>query len=289
MERVTVQYNGEMVTLDVPEGMSDDQIIAFLQQQDANKPSPIGQTQTQPSLADPATQVAEQAAAKGLLYNPQMSVSSPAGPVRPTVVNPTVGGAIINDVADLASKAGRITPKMIDQQVVQKPLSFLAQLPGAFAERYLGQANMQKTFGDMVKGAGKAVINPSNYLNAAKAVGGAVIAPENILAAPYTMAGYEMDRIRQDPTRPLTNTNPFTGNQVVQDTLEYNPYAQMTRGQAATQGAAGAQNRRTAIAGQQYGGLTPAQQQMLEQDRIDQAIRRKAAQKVLGPVIPQGY
>ena len=45
MERVTVQYNGEMVTLDVPEGMSDDQIIAFLQQQDANKPSPIGQKQ----------------------------------------------------------------------------------------------------------------------------------------------------------------------------------------------------------------------------------------------------
>jgi hypothetical protein len=273
MERVTVQYNGEMVTLDVPEGMSDDQIIAFLQQQDTNKPSPIGQTQTQPSLADPATQVAEQAAAKGLLYNPQMSVTSPAGPVRPTVVNPTVGGAIINDVVDLASKAGRITPQMIDQQVVQKPLSFLAQLPGAVAERYLGQANMQKSFGDMVKSAGKAVINPSNYLNAAKAVGGAVMAPENILAAPYTMAGYEMDKIRANPTAPE---------------YEFNPYAQMTRGQAPTQGAAGAQNRRQAIAGQQYGGLTAEQQAMLEQDKIDQAIRRKAAQKVLGPVIPPG-
>ena len=273
MERVTVQYNGEMVTLDVPEGMSDDQIIAFLQQQDTNKPSPIGQTQTQPSLADPATQVAEQAAAKGLLYNPQMSVTSPAGPVRPTVVNPTVGGAIINDVADLASKAGRITPQMIDQQVVQKPLSFLGQLPGAIAERYLGQANMQKSFGDMVKSAGKAVINPSNYLNAAKAVGGAVMAPENILAAPYTMAGYEMDKIRANPTAPE---------------YEFNPYAQMTRGQAATQGAAGAMNRRNTIANQQYGGLTAEQQRMLEQDKIDQAIRRKAAQKVLGPVIPQG-
>lgn len=39
----------------------------------------------------------------------------------------------------------------------------------------------------------------------------------------------------------------------------------------------------------QYGGLTQEQQQMLEQDKIDQAIRRKAAQKVLRPVIPQGY
>jgi hypothetical protein len=37
---------------------------------------------------------------------------------------------------------------------------------------------------------------------------------------------------------------------------------------------------------QQYGGLTPEQQQMLEQDKIDQAIRRKAAQKVLGPIAP---
>ena len=39
----------------------------------------------------------------------------------------------------------------------------------------------------------------------------------------------------------------------------------------------------------QYGGLTPQEQQMLEQDRIDQAIRRKAASKVLGPVAPTGY
>jgi hypothetical protein len=38
----------------------------------------------------------------------------------------------------------------------------------------------------------------------------------------------------------------------------------------------------------QYGGLTPEEQAILEQDKIDQAIRRKAAQKVLGPVVPQG-
>lgn len=46
---------------------------------------------------------------------------------------------------------------------------------------------------------------------------------------------------------------------------------------------------RNIAANQTYGGLTPEQQQMLEQDKIDQAIRRKAASKVLGPVIPQGY
>jgi len=100
------------------------------------------------------------------------------------------------------------------------------------------------------------------------------MAPENVMLAPYTMAGYEMEKIRQNPTASEYATN---------------PYAQVVRGEAPTMGAAGAQNRRGAIAGQQYGGLTPNEQRILEQDRIDQAIRRKAASKVLGPVIPQGY
>jgi hypothetical protein len=38
----------------------------------------------------------------------------------------------------------------------------------------------------------------------------------------------------------------------------------------------------------QYGGLTAEEQAILEQDRIDQAIRRKAAERVLGPVAPTG-
>jgi hypothetical protein len=98
--------------------------------------------------------------------------------------------------------------------------------------------------------------------------------PAMTLAAPYMMAGYEQDKIRANPSA--------LG-------LESNPYAQMVRGEAATQGQAGAANRRQAIAGQQYGGLTADQQAMLEQDRITQAIRRKAAEKVLGPIAPSGY
>jgi len=54
------------------------------------------------------------------------------------------------------------------------------------------------------------------------------------------------------------------------------------------QGRRAQQAFRNMAANTQYGGLTPEQQQMLEQDKIDQAIRRKAAQKVLGPVIPPG-
>lgn len=100
------------------------------------------------------------------------------------------------------------------------------------------------------------------------------MAAQGMLAAPYLGAAYEQARIRANPNAP-----------------EYqdNPYAMMTRGQAATQGQAGAMNTRNALANQQYGGLTPGEQRRLEQDRIDQAIRRKAAERVLGPVMPQGY
>jgi len=55
------------------------------------------------------------------------------------------------------------------------------------------------------------------------------------------------------------------------------------------QGRMAQQAFRNIAANQQYGGLTPEQQQMLEQDRIDQAIRRKAASRVLGPIAPSGY
>lgn len=149
--------------------------------------------------------------------------------------------------------------------------------------------------------------------NYAKNIGGRVatglvqgaVGPESMFAAPYQMSAYEQERIRENPQGPLTNQNPFTGNQVTVDTLQYNPYAQMIRGEAATQGQAGAMNTRSALANQQYGpgdskpgfgggfirnmnfgGLTPQEQAILEQDRIDQAIRRKAAQRVLGPVAP---
>jgi hypothetical protein len=58
---------------------------------------------------------------------------------------------------------------------------------------------------------------------------------------------------------------------------------------AAGQGRNAQQAFRNMATNQQYGGLTPSEQRVLEQDRIDQAIRRKAAEKVLGPVAPPGY
>lgn len=64
--------------------------------------------------------------------------------------------------------------------------------------------------------------------------------------------------------------------------LEYNPYAQQLRGQAPSVAAAGAMNRRSAIAGQQYGGLTQQEQAILEKDRLNMQMRVQAAKRVLG-------
>lgn len=267
MERVTVQYNGEMVTLDVPEGMSDDQIIAFLQQQTQQQQQKVAGPE--PSLGDVAGQVAGQSVAKAAMFNPQMTVASPVGPIRPTAVNPTVGNAVLQEAVDLTKMAGQITPAGI-RSFTESPSKIL-QIPGAFIERYLGSQNMNKSAGDVIKGAGQTLMNPQTYKNLAGKVGMAAMAPENILTAPYAMAGYEQEKIRANPTAPE---------------YEYTPYAQQVRGQFATQGAAGAANRRQALAGQQYGGLTQEQQAMLDQDKIDQAIRRKAASRVLGPIAP---
>lgn len=238
MERVTVQFNGEQVTLDVPDGMPDDQIIAYLQQQTQQQTSQQ-MTQVAPDLTQPVQQQAT------------LSAIKPAA---------QIAAAQTGDALKLAQIAGKVTPSIMGE-FLSTPIKSAKDIASA----YVAGHPMASTIGNMPF---------KNMPGAAlRTLGAAALAPENILAAPYTMAGYEMDKIRQNPTAPE---------------YEFNPFAQMTRGQYATQGQAGAANRRQAIAGQQYGGLTPEQQAMLEQDKIDQAIRRKAAQKVLGPVIPPG-
>lgn len=105
----------------------------------------------------------------------------------------------------------------------------------------------------------------------ARGVGGALasgpVAPATALMMPYQMAAYEQDKIRANPNAPG---------------LEYNPYAQVQRGEYATQRSAGAANQRSAVRNQQYGGLTPEEQAILEKDRLNMQMRMQAAKRVLG-------
>jgi hypothetical protein len=103
-------------------------------------------------------------------------------------------------------------------------------------------------------------------------IGGALaeapgLVPAAAFSAPYAMAAKEQANIRE---------NPYAGRYAT------NPYAMQQRGEVPTQGAGGALNTRNAIANQQYGGLTQTEKDALEQDRLDRAIRLKAAKKVLG-------
>ena len=158
------------------------------------------------------------------------------------------------DALKLARIAGEVTPGVLGQWL-GSPIKSAKELASAYAA------------GHPMAGALTNMPLKSMPGAALRTVGAAVAAPENMFLAPYTMAAYEQEKIRANPTAP-----------------EYanNPYAQQYRGEYATQGQAGAANRRQAIAGQQYGGLTEAEQRMLESDRLNMAIRLKAAKKVLG-------
>lgn len=185
----------------------------------------------------------------------------------------------VQDMANIAKNLYNVQGAGFQQMIEHPYLTAKAYAMGSptlgpVYNTLAGMANQSPR--TLVNQAGQYIKNipgqiPSGMSALGRGLAGAVMAPENVMLAPYTMAGYEMEKIRQNPTAPEYATN---------------PYAQVVRGEAPSMGAAGAANRRSAIGGQQYGGLTPEQQQMLEQDKIDQAIRRKAAQKVLGPIAP---
>jgi hypothetical protein len=109
----------------------------------------------------------------------------------------------------------------------------------------------------------------------ARGAGSALAAPESAFLLPYNMAAYEQAKIRANPTAPG---------------LEYNPYAQTVRGETQRQSRAGEANRMRALANMPYGNVTPQERAMLEQDQqMRQAVRKKAFDKVMGPVAPGSF
>ena len=108
----------------------------------------------------------------------------------------------------------------------------------------------------------------------ARNVGGALLrgamAPESAFLMPYQMAAYEQEKIRANPNAPG---------------LENNPYAQMYRGEYATQGQAGAANARRAVVNAPYGNVTPEEKAILDEDKkrkMQMMMQYEAARRVLG-------
>lgn len=167
------------------------------------------------------------------------------------------------NIADIGRNMLNWTPeawKEVVSHPVQTAKAYVQTMP-AFRD-IPGQ-----TTGQMVRG-GVGQLAASG----ARALGSMVAAPESVVTMPYTMAAYEQEKIRQNPQAPG---------------LEFNPYAQTVRGEAATQGRAGAANQMRTVANQPYGNVNPQERAILDQDRMmRQNIRKRAYDRVMGPVAP---
>lgn len=202
-------------------------------------------------------------------FNPDAYLANPAGTESGVNPVPQVAGAVrgavaplstgaattnVRDALNIAKNATSWTPNALTE-VVTHPLSTLR----AYVQ---GHPMANTPIRQIAGGIGRNVVGAMGT-----GLAGAVLSPESAFTAPYQMAAMEQDRIRANPTAPEYATN---------------PYAQQYRGEAPTQGAAGAMNQRRAVVGQQYGGLSPEDQARLEEDQAQRMIRYVALKKALG-------
>ena len=173
-----------------------------------------------------------------------------------------MAAAQAGDAAKMARIAGQVTPNIVGQ-FLSTPITSAKDLTAA----YLAGHPM----------AGQVLNTPLKAMPGAvmRGVGAALAGPESSFLMPYNMAAYEQEKIRANPNAPG---------------LEYNPYAQTVRGQAATQGQAGAANQMRTVANMPYGNVSAQERAILDEDRMmKQAIRKRAFEKVMGPVVPGSF
>lgn len=182
-----------------------------------------------------------------------------------------VGGMVAGSAQDVM-KMGNIlyknmTPGVIGT-VISSPITYAKDFASAYVQGHPWMSNLAQTTPQQAVQAGAGF---------AKNIGGRIlagaVAPESAVMMPYQMAAYEQEKIRANPNAPG---------------LQYNPYAQTVRGEATTQGRAGSANQMRTVANMPYGNVNPQERAILEQDRMmRENIRKKAYQRVMGPVAPQ--
>lgn len=264
MERVTVEQNGERFTLEVPEGTTDDQVRAFITQQQGGTVG--GDLTADTSGPNPAENIAGQAAIAATPAATQLTAAAGRAFLNAPVTALTA--PITSPLSTARNVAGAIE-RMVPQVPVQQALpanSLVQSMPTSRA----------MNVGELLKAGGRGVA-------------GALTAPESAFLLPYNMAAYEQAKIRQNPNAPG---------------LQYNPYAQTVRGevgsqapstlvarqQVGTQNMAGAANQMRTVANMPYGNVTAQERAILDEDRrMKDAIRKKAFEKVMGPVAPGSF
>jgi len=220
------------------------------------------------------------------------AMAADPGAKKVTEKQPTID--LIPQAVSVARQVGAVAPEAlatgadIARQGAAKGAEFLANRPvmqtaadiagiashgvpwGSIARQAIDPSRM--TLGEMASGLKNVVTQGAGAVGAgARGLGSALVqgavAPESLLMAPYQMAAYEQDKIRANPNAPG---------------LEFNPYAQVQRGEFVTQGQAAAANQRAAVRNMPYGNVTPEERRILDEDRLRMEMRLKAARKVLG-------
>lgn len=222
----------------------------------ANEPSgstKSSMTTVEPSLAEPIATQAVAAAPRAVATTAQSLFGSPAaGNTR--------------EMLNVAKNATAWTPNAM-MEVISHPLQTAKAYVAGHPWADVPVSQLGKDIGKSAVGAvGRGVVS-------------GLTAPENLLLAPYTMAGYEQEKIRANPNAP-----------------EYakNPYAMGYRSQGGpapmTQGQAGAMNQRNVVANMPYGNVTPEERAILDQDRIrKEQVQQRARQTLQQPPTAQNY
>jgi len=188
-------------------------------------------------------------------------LTGPGSDIAKTAYN--VGKSVVGYPIDVAKNAAAWTPRSILEVVSH---------PQIAAQQYLENHPLMKSNASLASVS-------KDALGYAKNIGGRVLtgiaAPESAVMMPYQMAAYEQEKIRSNPNAPG---------------LEFNPYAQVVRGEAATQGRAGAANQMRTVANQPYGNVNAQERAILDEDRRRrEMIRQRAYERVMGPVAPGSF
>ena len=271
MERVTVEQNGERFTLEVAEGTSDDEIRAFLSQQTGSGTT----TAPEPQVTENVGVYAAQSALPAAIGGPQYNVSQAARNLQSGLINAGISPGPMPNMSQTV-KPGVGPGNAAD---IAKRLYSLKDLSLSGALKDVGQRGLTQSATDLARFVteplGGRVTVGQAMTGLPKALAAGAMAPENLFTLPYNMAAYEQAKIRANPNAPG---------------LEFNPYAQTVRGEAATQNRAGAANQMRTVANQPFGNVNAQERAVLEEDRrMRENIRKKAYQKVMGPVAPGSF
>jgi hypothetical protein len=182
------------------------------------------------------------------------------------------GGLVSSQVKDYAT-IGKILYQnaSLDNvgQFLKEPVANTGKAIGAYVAGHPTLSNItgstpQQAVAALGRGAG-------NVANFGRTLAAGAVMPESAFLLPYQMAAYEQEKIQQDPNAPG---------------LERNPYAMAYRGEAPTQGAAGAMNQRRAVMSMPITGVNAEEKRMLEEDqkrRLEMLTRYEAAKRIIGP------